>query len=373
MVAYLIFVGFFDLYLSGTRYQLGWSKRGNFDTFLLLALLFLSSILLSSLSSSNLTMVLKALFKWVEIFFISFLIFWYVRDFGRFKIVYWLIFLSTIVSILFTFYQVFSSKLVLFQDRILPGYDSLYAFCLILPFWQRNEKFITRLLTIFLLLCAFLSLSRGVWLGIFLIFLAYQKIYNNKKLVLKLSAIFVIIGVVGLLLIEPLQQFVLKRVEEILTLKNVSNVERISLINYALLGFSSSPLWGIGALNFPSYLAKHGLTRGLVAKDLSVLAPHNLFLQILTEQGIFGFVIICLIFFFLYIILKKSWRVFADSCEMKPYLVGVQFLAISVLITVSLGFIANQFRLNFALFIGLTMSLLKLPKKRIWRKEGNEK
>ncbi len=373
VVLYLCFVGFFDLFSSGTRYQLSWSKKINFDAFFLLVLLFLSSILLSSLSSDNLAMILKSFFKWIEIFFIVVLVFWYVKDFDRFKIIYWLIFVSTVASILFAFYQIFTSQVALFQDRILPGYDSLYAFCLILPFWQKDEKLTVRFLTVFLLICAFLSLSRGVWLGIFLVFWAHRKFYGTKMFVVKLSAIFLLIVVVALLLVEPLQQFVLRRWEEILTLKNVSNVERISLINYALLGFSSSPLWGIGALNFPTFLATNGLTRGLVAKDLSVLAPHNLFLQILTEQGIFGFIIISLIFFFLYIILKKSWRVFVDNCEITSYVIGIQFLAISILLTVSLGFIANQFRLNFALFIGLTLSLLRLPANGKLAEKNSEK
>ena len=365
----LFIIIFLDICFCGTKISI--RKNNSIIFYFGLMVLFLVSILLSSISAIKLSAIIKSFFKWIEIFCISSLVFLYIRNSKRFKFIYWLIFTSFMSSLVFVLAKTLNNHLYFFDERILPGYDSLFAIALLIPFTvSQNKKFLT-LLTLLLLLSAILSLSRGVWISIIILTIYYFRVNKNKKII-KLIAIALPVIFIVALLFAPFSQFLELRIDEMFTTDSVSNVERIAMIKYSLIGFSNSPFWGIGALNFPDFLLSEGFTKGIVAKDVSVLEPHNLFLQTLTEEGFFGFLIIFLFFFNIFIILfKNSSESFSYDKAINPYILGLKILFIAIIINLSLGFIANQFRFNLALFLGLTISLFRISPAELCSQKKN--
>lgn len=75
----------------------------------------------------------------------------------------------------------------------------------------------------------------------------------------------------------------------------VSLAERLTLSQAALVVFSEKPLLGVGSANFILKLASLDL---FSAAEIRLLQPvHNVFLLILAENGLIGFLIFCLLLF----------------------------------------------------------------------------
>lgn len=342
-----------DVFKNGTKINV--VNRNAYSLYLILSILFLISIFLSSINAIRLSLVFKSFFKWFEIFTISLLVFFYVRDKKRFKTVYWLIFFSTTLTLLVVIIKMAGGDYDIILNRKFPAYDSLYALVLILPFTIFNKKLKYYIITLVLLFSAIVSLSRGVWIGILISFVYIFK-FLNKKFFLKFTALSFVVVVLLFIVVAPLETMIIGRFEEILSTTSVSNVERLALINYAFLGFSDSPILGVGALNFPHFMLSEGLISGLVAEDLTILEPHNFFLQTLTEEGLFGFLVICCFFINIYIILFKNLQ--KDPVGL--YILGLRALFLCIMISLVLGFVANEFRFNLALFLGLVLSLTRI-------------
>ena len=82
--------------------------------------------------------------------------------------------------------------------------------------------------------------------------------------------------------------------------------ERFDFYITAFQAFLSSPLWGIGLGGWPLF---HGLG------DIS-LHPHNIFLELLAETGVIGFLLFCM---FLFVSLKKNFKQ-SLFCHSQQYL-----------------------------------------------------
>ena len=215
------------------------------------------------------------------------------------------------------------------------------------------------MITLVLLITSIVSLSRGVWIGLLTSFVYIYKFLHDRSF-LKFIALSCVVVVLVFILVAPLESIIVGRFEGLLSDSNVSNVERFALMNYAFLGFSDAPIFGIGALNFPQYIIKEGLTAGLVADDLTILEPHNFFLQTLTEEGLFGFIIICCFFVNIYIILFKNKKIIVfQQGSLDMYILGLRAFFLCVIINLALGFVANEFRFLLALFLGLVLSLIR--------------
>jgi len=245
-------------------------------------------------------------------------------------------------------------------NRKFPAYDSLYALVLMLPFAIYKKKLNFFLITLVLLFTSIVSLSRGVWAGLVISFVYIYKFLNDKSL-LKFATLAVVVVVLVFVLVAPLEEMIVVRFEDMLSTTGVSNVERLSLINYAFFGFSNSPILGVGALNFPLFMLSEGLITGLIAEDLTILEPHNFFLQTLTEEGMLGFVIMCCFFLNIFIILFINKRIETfQKNYMGIYILGLRAFFLCVMINLALGFVANEFRFNLALFLGLVFSLVRI-------------
>ncbi len=345
-----------DISLKGSGIVL--AKAKSFHSYHIFILLFLCSILLSVLSAIDESLILKSFIKWIEIYAVSVFAFLFIRNINRFSLVYWVLIFSTFLSILITLYKVISGDLSIFAYRIFPGYDSLFCYALVLP-WTFTKRKLPKVIMIIALLSAILSLSRGVWIGLLVVTISYLK-FSNRKIPIKFILLILVILIINVLVFGQLNELLTYRMSELFSFSHISNVERAVMLKYALLGFFSSPIWGIGALNFSNYIISEGHTRGIVADDIAVLEPHNFFIQTLSEEGILGFVFIFLFFLNLYIIIFKSQFVNNSKWgKYYSYIIGLKLMFIAIAIHLMFGFIANQFRFNLALFLGLILSLTR--------------
>ena len=244
-----------DIWLLKTKILL--KNKVSFWLQLVICMFYLSAILIYSISARNLNLVAKAFLKWVEIFSIAGLVFLFVRNRTRFKYAYWLIFFSTVMTLIKLIVEIITGNYQIVFERTLPAYDSLFAFVLIFPFALFQKKRSAVFFSWPLLFSVVASLSRGAWFAL-LIFFLYIWQYSNKRVVLKYLGLIAAVVLITTTIFKPIRTKSNYRIEEILTLKTVSNVERSVLIKYAFLGFSTSPLFGVGSLNFPLFLQQEG-------------------------------------------------------------------------------------------------------------------
>jgi len=162
---------------------------------------------------------------------------------------------------------------------------------------------------IWLIICLFfiiLSGTRGIWLGVVfgfiaIIYLLFRKM-NLRQSISPLLVILVIfvffIPIVSIFTTIP--QFkessssqdnalILKRLTSILDLDEASNQGRIYIWKRSLESFKNYPLLGIGTGNFPVVLNQD------IALAKAGSSAHNLYLNFLVENGIFGFILVLLI------------------------------------------------------------------------------
>ena len=123
--------------------------------------------------------------------------------------------------------------------------------------------------------------------------------------------------------------------------------------------FKENPITGIGSGNFATYVAENPyFYLGRYLEIPENMAPHAFFLQLLAENGIFGFIAMAMIFLMLAKVLfeKKRYLKYRDG---KEYILGLRMFYLSFMIHLIFGFVAGSNRLIFGLLMGLSLSLLK--------------
>lgn len=352
LLVFLIFYFPFALIKLNGRVQLSNSKLVN--VFLCAFGLYLCFLLLSIIGAQNESRVLKSFFKWLEIFLLSMLIFFYVRDSKNFKKIYWILWISSFGFIAIMIFKIFFNQQSLFENRISPAYPSALALALILPFVKVKNKSAI-IVSVICFLGALLSQSRGVWiiLLIFSILIFRNMSFRSKVWALSISTVFV--G--WLILNTPITDIIESRIQS-----KASNIERLGMASIAWKAFEENPFTGIGSLNFPDYFISNANRHVIRSEKPELLEPHNVFLQIAAEEGIFALFAFGLLLFIIYYIVFKESKVLPNSNGLGPYLSGLKFLAIVLTVNLLFGFISDQFRLVYASYFGLSLSLLRLAK-----------
>ena len=326
-----------------------------FNVFLFAFGLYLCFLLLSIVGAQNESRVLKSFLKWCEILILSMLIFFYVHNLKNFKKIYWIFWLSSFGFIAVIFLSIFLNKNSLFADRIFPGYPSAFALALILPFAKRKNK-LCIIITVICFLSALVSLSRGVWLILLIFSILILKNMSFKKKALALSFTIVFIGL--LIWHTPLLDTIEARIHS-----KASNIERLGMVNIALKAFVENPVTGIGSLNFPDYFMSNASRFMIRSEQPELLEPHNVFLQIAAEEGVFALLAFGALIFTIYYIVFNVSKSPTISSELLPYLTGLKYLTIAITVNLLFGFISDQFRLVYASYFGLSLSILRLKIK----------
>jgi len=139
-------------------------------------------------------------------------------------------------------------------------------------FWQKLP-----LLSVFLLTSVnvILTLSRGAWISLLIVYLFLIIFIRNKKN--KLLSALLLASFIGVIFSFPSlkERF-------LLIVKDGGDADRFKVWKVALTMFSESPLFGKGLGLFMSHFSKY--------INLSIQYAHNCYLQILAETGLLGFV-----------------------------------------------------------------------------------
>lgn len=203
-----------------------------------------------------------------------------------------------------------------------------FVFFSIQIFYNKNKK---HLIIIFLCLIPvlasiFLSLTRSVWVGIFIALAAFIIYYQPKILYAAVPAALV------LLLILP--SSVRSRLESTFDLDNETNRDRIYMAQTGFTIFKKYPLTGVGPNNIKRVYDQYKPT------DAKLSNPHlhNNLIHILAERGLFSFLSLIAAFIAVFIYIVKKIK--EGPPEHKPIAVGALFAFISF-------FVAGLFEYNF--------------------------
>jgi O-antigen ligase len=211
------------------------------------------------------------------------------------------------------------------------------------------KKAIIGLVLILNLFCVLFLYSRGAYIGIIagLITLTFLK---NRKLLIPLIVI--------LIFWQSLLPFtVIERIKETHTEEGVlddSSASRINLWKKGMEIFSQNPVVGIGfnTINF--------LDLGDGFSD-----THNIYVKILAEQGIVGFLIFILLF---RLALKSGWRLYKNSKDLflKGLGLGFTLCVIAIMTTNIFGDRWTHFQLGayFWVFLALVVRGNKIVKNQ---------
>lgn len=318
---------------------------------------FICSILLSGLNAYDDSLVFKSLFKWFEIAVVTFLIFSYVQEKSRFIIIYNIFLASSLLALIAVFARIASGEFTIFSYRIFPSYESAIVFALVLPLLSKRHVVLSSSVLFVSLIGIVLSLSRAAWLAVGIL-IVYSFFYFNAKMK-KAAIVFIFIALLVGLLTPQIRLLVGYKISSFFQEENLSNNVRTNLLKRAFEAFSDFPLTGVGAENFPEYIIQEGQLSGLFARDYSILTPHNYFVQLLAEQGLFGFVSFLFLFFAIFMVLFKPNKSMKNQVMFK-YLFGLRLVFIVFLINLMFGYIASQFRFYFILLMGSSLAFLRL-------------
>ena len=316
-------------------------------------LLFVSKII-SFWPAMDKTLVISDLLKWVEILAFVILVF----NFKYFKYIYWILFLVTFSPVLISLWFAIVNLNFFSGFRVLPGYPSIFSLSLLLPF--SKKYYLIGFTCIILIITNVLSITRGAWLALIVVLSYYILIQfrGDKKYILKMVGIIVIIILI-LISIPVVRNNINSRAINPFLTYSGSNYQRSGKIALCMEIFRKNPIIGIGSGNFATYAAENPyFYLGRYLEIPENMAPHAFFLQLLAENGIFGFIAMMMIFLILAKVLfeEKRYLKYRDD---KEYVLGLRMFYLSFMIHLIFGFVAGSNRLIFGLLMGLSLSLLK--------------
>lgn len=329
--------------------------KGYIDLFILVVCLFMLSVVLSYSYALNQKMVSKSLLKWIEIFGLAGIVFLFCSTPKRFKHLWWLLvsvyMLNTIVSLVNVGLRVDSYAYAL--ARLLPSYSALFLVSLGLAFVRKPLVFIA--LVILSLLVA-LSLTRGAWIGLAGV-IGYFTWRSSKKCLATVIIIVTIGLLLSVILISPsVRNSLSHKITAGFSLDSASNRQRLGTAVLSLNAFCKRPFTGIGAENFSTYLVSRGIPKFVHTQKPEKLTPHNFFLQTAAENGIVGLLSVVGILLILYRILFSSPAI----SKVGPYMQGLKFYYIALLVSLMFGYVAGGARLTLGLYMGLVLACLRI-------------
>jgi O-antigen ligase len=189
------------------------------------------------------------------------------------------------------------------------GYFLSVAFILLYSFFIQRIRLVSRFnltlyFVIFSILVAAIVLTqtRGAWLSLSVCMFIITILASRKKLAKAIGYITAVI--LMFIIIEPFLPVVIEeRIKSIFIFDqqysgSESTMVRIQLTKAALAMFLEHPLIGIGIKNFPVLLPNYvptdfplSLPMGLEGVITPIEGPHNCYLRLLAEQGVFGLII----------------------------------------------------------------------------------
>jgi O-antigen ligase len=230
-----------------------------------------------------------------------------------------------------------------------------FALCVLLGRFGTLGKLMALASALLGVLVALYTGSRGGMLGLLTFILLFLSLRLGSVTAVHKTALLAVLVVAALLNIEKIN------VERYLTLTNLGEDYNLSdewgrkdVWKNGLLIFLRDPLTGVGPNNFAQAIGESRKARGLVEKWQ---APHNSFVQILVETGIFGAVAFGLL---ISACLRTFWRLHhlkdPTGTDELPLWGGALFVGF-VGQLVSAFFLTMGYSVFFTLFFAISTSL----------------
>jgi O-antigen ligase len=221
----------------------------------------------------------------------------------------------------------------------------VFIFFFIYLFYEkRKKKVIISILLLIILASILLSLTRSMWVGIFVslgIFIIY---YKPKILYLTLPALLILI------LVMP--GSVKSRIVSTFDMNNATNRDRLYMVTVGMNIFKDHPLTGVGPDNVKKVYDRYKPARA----ELSNPHLHNNFLQVLAERGILA--LLSLIAAFAVIIIQLVKKIKNSIDLEKSISVGVLFVFIGFLVAGMFEYNLGDSEIKFLLFYFLSIPFI---------------
>jgi len=223
-----------------------------------------------------------------------------------------------------------------------------FIFFFVYLFYEKRKKIklLVAAALVPILAAILLSLTRSVWVGIF-ISLGFFIVYYKPKILYAAAPAAIILALL-------LPASVTGRIVSIFDMKDETSKDRLYMVEVAVKIFKEYPLTGVGADNVGEIYNRY---KPPEAKQ-SNPHLHNNFLQELAERGIFALLSLTAAFVSIFILLIKKVKNSADLEKAVP--LGVLFAFAGFLIAGLFEYNFGDSELKFLLFYFLSIPFLKM-------------
>ncbi|MDY0280962.1 MAG: O-antigen ligase family protein [Salinivirgaceae bacterium] len=203
------------------------------------------------------------------------------------------------------------------------------AFVLLLPFslfgmvrFKRLWKYISIISTILILALIVILQTRAVWVGamvgvgvsVFVLMFLGSKFGIGKRVQIAIVSIGIVglLSVIGVIFLSQgtSSNRYVKQLQSIVNPTSKENVHRINIWKTTLDMIQEKPLFGYGPGNWKLHAPEFYNGRFTRENELNWQRPHNDYLWVLAEKGVFGLLIYCgifaAVFYFLLTVIRRS-------------------------------------------------------------------
>jgi O-antigen ligase len=227
-----------------------------------------------------------------------------------------------------------------------------FIFFLVYIFYEKRTKIKMVIAASLLLILAaiLISLTRSVWVGMFIAVGSFIIYYKPKILYAAVPA--------ALILVFILPQSVKNRVVSIFDTQNETNRDRIYMIKTGIKIFKEYPLTGVGATNVGKVYDKYK------PKEAALSNPHlhNNFLHELAERGIFALLSLLAAFISIFILLVRKIK--TGTGPAKTVAAGVLFAFIGFLTAGMFEYNFGDTEIKFMLLYFLSIPFIRFEKEK---------
>lgn len=221
----------------------------------------------------------------------------------------------------------------------------VFIFFFVFLFYQkRKEKVVISVCLLIILASILLSLTRSMWVGIFVSLGIFVIYYQPKILYLALPALLIII------LVMPAS--VKSRIFSTFDMNDPTNKDRLYMVTAGINIFKDHPLTGVGPDNIKQIYIRYKPAEA----ELSNPHLHNNFLQVLAERGILA--LLSLIAAFAVIIIQLIKKIKNSIDAEKSISVGVLFVFIGFLVAGMFEYNLGDSEIKFMLFYFLSIPFI---------------
>jgi O-antigen ligase len=228
----------------------------------------------------------------------------------------------------------------------------VFIFFFVYLFYEKKKKtkIIISVSLAIILAAVLLSLTRSMWVGIFVSLAIFIIYYKPRVLYLAVPALIIIILV--------LPASVKNRIVSTFDINNATNKDRFYMVTTGIDIFKDHPLTGVGPDNIKNVYDRYKPPEA----ELSNPHLHNNFLHVLAERGILA--LLCLIAAFVFIIIQLIKKIKNSTGLEKTIAAGALFVFIGFLVSGMFEYNFGDSEIKFLLFYFLGIPFIGLTDEK---------